>query len=86
MATLTLAESMFNVIDLHTVMLGVCISTPIAYIIVREESIPVACLIQQEGTLMSMLGYIVMTTPVSSCYCADYTFKFNHSVHADQLF
>ena len=42
----------------------------ITSVVVSKESIPVVCLIQQEGTLMSMLGYIVMTTPVSSSYCA----------------
>ena len=68
MAILTLASSMFNVIALHTVMPGVCTSTCIALLLkalVSKESIPVACLIQQEGTLISMLGYIVMTITVS---------------------
>ena len=63
MATLTLKGSVFNVI-----VLGVYASTGVALLLkllVRKESIPAACLIQQEGTLMFMLGYIVMTILVS---------------------
>ena len=70
MATLTLVPSVLNVIALHTVMLDVCISTCIIVMRLIKESIPVACLIQQEGTLMSMLGYIMKTIPVSFSYCA----------------
>ena len=68
MATLTLEGSMFDVIVLQTAILGVYASTGIALLLkllVRKESIPAACLIQQEGTLMFMLGYIVMTILVS---------------------
>ena len=79
MATLTLAPLMLNTMALHTAMLGVCISTfldaiisKIIQVLMNKESIPVACLIQQEGTLMSVLGYIVNTTPVSFSYCADH--------------
>ena len=77
MATLILAQSMLNAMALHTVMLGVCISTfldaiisKIIQVLMNKESIPVACLIQQEGALMSVLDCIVMTTPVSSSYSA----------------
>ena len=67
---------MLNVMALHTAMLGVCISTyldatifKITQVLMTKESIPVACRIQQEGTLMSVLGYIVMTILVSySCF------------------
>ena len=71
MATLTLVVSVFDVIAFQTVTLGVCTSIlKIIWVLVNKESIPVACLIQQEGTLMSMLGYIVMATQVSCSYCA----------------
>ena len=57
-------------------MLGACISTyldatisKIIRVLMSKESIPVTCPIQQEGTLMSVLGYIFMATPVSSSYC-----------------
>ena len=73
MTPITLAESVLHVIALQAVLLGVCTSVYIVLLLkepVSKESIPVACLIQQEGTLMSVLGYIVMTIPVSSCYCA----------------
>ena len=73
MTPITLAESVLHVIALQAVMLGVCTSVYIVLLLkepVSKESIPVACLIQQEGTLMSMLGYIVMATQVSCSYCA----------------
>ena len=69
---------MLNVMALHTAMLGVCISTyldatifKIIQILMTKESIPATCLIQQEGTLMSVLGYIVMTILVSLFYFTD---------------
>ena len=72
MATLTLASSMLNVMALHTAMLGVCTSTyldatifKITQVLMTKESIPAACRIQLEGTLMSVLGYIVKTILVS---------------------
>ena len=68
MTPLTLVESVFNVIALQTFMPGVCTSGYIVLLLkalVSKEFIPVACLIQQEETLMSVLGYIVMTIPVS---------------------
>ena len=66
MATLTLEGSVFVVIALQ----AVCVyrSTGIALLlkaVVSKESTPVACLIQQEGTLMFMLEYIVKTITVS---------------------
>ena len=69
MTPLTLAESVFNVIALQAFMLGVCTSGYIVLLLkalVSKESTPVACLIQLEETLSSVLGYIVMTIPVSS--------------------
>ena len=69
MATLTLEGSVLNVTALHTVMLGVCMSTCIVDMRLIKESIPAACLIQQEGTLMSMLGYIVNTILVRLSLC-----------------
>ena len=73
MATLTLESSVFNVMVLQAVMLGVCTSTctkvivllKITCTVVRKEFIPVVCLIQLEGTLMSALGYTVMAMAVS---------------------
>ena len=68
MATLTLKGSVLNVTALHTVMLGVYTSTGIALLLkalVSKESTPAASLIQQEETLMSMLGYIVKAITVS---------------------
>ena len=69
---------MLNVMALHTAMLGVCISTyldatifKITQVLMTKESIPVACRIQLEGTLMSVLGYIVKTILVRLSYFTD---------------
>jgi len=74
MGMLTLGESELTVITSLIAMLAVCISlwqnniililkTP--WGLLSKESTPVACLIQLEGTLMSVLGYIVKAIVVS---------------------
>ena len=68
MGTLTLEGLMLNVIAIQAAMLGVYTSTGIALLgkaLVNTESTPAVCLIQQEGTLMFMLGCIVKTITVS---------------------
>ena len=68
MAILTLIGSVFNVLVLQTAILGVYASPGMALLLkalVRKASTPAACLIQQEETLMSTLGYIVKTITVS---------------------
>ena len=68
MAILTLKGSVLNVLAFQAVMLGVYASPGIALLLkalVNKESTPAACLIQQEETLISMLGYIIKAITVS---------------------
>ena len=95
MAILTLESSVFNVMVLQTVMLGVCTSTctklivltlKITWTVVRKEFIPAACLIQLEGTLMSALGYIIMATPVSLLCTSRLVVLFNLKIWFHSLY
>lgn len=74
MTTHTLEESPPSSIAPVVAMLDVCGSILLRLIVLilkttwgllSKESTPAACLLQLEGTLMSVLGYIVMATTVS---------------------
>jgi len=71
---LTLGESTFNIIAPVLPMLAVCISISVNVIVLitktlwkllSKESTPVACLMELEVALMSMLGYTMKATTVS---------------------
>ena len=94
MAILTLDSSVCNVMILQAVMLDVCtylctkliVLLKITWALVRKESIPATCLIQLEGTLMSVLGYTVMATPVSLLCTSRLVVLFNLKIWFHSLY